>query len=100
MIEDTKYVTSAYKPLQQFQNTRMITQEALTEFAANIWSTSPKHFLPYHMRREEEKIRTAIDIENFCAPVVHPFTGEKMLKYKTLARDTVSKETWTIAWGK
>ena len=51
------------------------------------------------MRREEEKNRTPINIENFCAPVVHPVTGETISKYQTLARDTVTKETWTTAWG-
>ena len=67
--------------------------------AANIWSKSHKHFLPHHMRREEDKIQTSINIEHFCAPVVHPVTGETISKHQTLARYTVIKETWT-AWGK
>ena len=82
LIEDTQDVTSTYKPLPYFQNTRMIQQESLMALAANIWSTSPKHFLPHHMRREEDKIRTSRNISNFCAPVVHPVTGETISKYK------------------
>ena len=78
----------------------MISQESLTALAANIWSTKPKQFLPHHMRREEDKLRTSINIEHFCAPVVHPVTGETISKYQTLARYPVIKETWTTAWGK
>ena len=52
------------------------------------------------MQRDEHKINTAIKLEHFCAPVVHPVSGETISKYQTLARDPVTKETWTIAWGK
>ena len=41
-----------------------------------------------------------VDVEHFCAPVVHPVTGETVSKYQTLARDPVTKETWKTAWGK
>ena len=52
------------------------------------------------MRRDEHRINTAIKLEHFCAPVVHPVSWETILKYQTLARDPVTKETWTTAWGK
>ena len=52
------------------------------------------------MIREEDIIRTSKNIEHFCAPVVHPVTGETISKYQTLARYPVIKETWTTAWGK
>ena len=52
------------------------------------------------MRREEDKISTAINIEHFCAPVVHPVTGETISKYQTLANDLFTKETWMTAWRK
>ena len=89
----------AYEPLPQFQNTCMILQEVLTVLAANIWSKIPKHFLSLHMKIEEDKILTSVNIEHFCDPVVHPVTGETISKHQTLARYTVIKETWT-AWGK
>ena len=41
-----------------------------------------------------------IDVENFCAPVVHPVTGETITSYKKLAQDPITRETWTTALGK
>ena len=38
----------------------MISQEALADFAATVWGTSLVHFLPHHMRSDEDKINTAI----------------------------------------
>ena len=43
---------------------------------------------------------TDIDIEHFCVPVVHPETGKTITSYKKLAKDMVTKETWTIGFGK
>ena len=89
-----------YTPLPKFQSSRMVFQEALTAFTATVWGTSPEHFIPQSMRRDEHKINTAIKLEHFCATVFHPVSGETISKYQTLARDPVTKETWTTAWGK
>ena len=43
---------------------------------------------------------TYVDIEHFCAPVVHPETGETITSYRKLAKDAVTKETWTTGFGK
>ena len=40
------------------------------------------------------------DIEHFCAPVIHPETGETITSYKKLARDPLLKETWTNSLGR
>ena len=77
----------------------MIFQEALMAFTSTVWGTIPEHFLPQSIRRDEEKINTAIELEHFCAPVVHPDSGETISKYQTLAKYPVTKETWTSAWG-
>ena len=42
----------------------------------------------------------AIELEHFCPLVVHPVSGETISKYHILAKDPLTKETWTIAWGK
>ena len=42
----------------------------------------------------------SIDIEHFCAPVVHPTTGETITSYKKPAKDEELKETWTTRFGK
>ena len=51
-------------------------QEALTAFTATVWGTSPKHFIPQSMRWDEQKIDTALKMEHFYAPFVHPVFGE------------------------
>ena len=40
-----------------------------------------------------------IGIEHFCAPVVHPITGETKTSYMKLAKDEELKETWTTRFG-
>ena len=35
-----------------------------------------------------------INIEHFCAPVVHPVTGETITQYKKLAKDPLLKDIW------
>jgi hypothetical protein len=44
--------------------------------------------------------KPAINIDHFCAPVVHPITGETITKYQKLARDPITREVWTTAFGK
>ena len=41
-----------------------------------------------------------MDVERFCAPVVHPKTGETITSYRKLAKDQVAKETWTTGFRK
>ena len=41
-----------------------------------------------------------VDVEHFCAPVVHPITGETITQYRKLMKDPVTKEVWTTSWGK
>ena len=41
-----------------------------------------------------------VDIAYFCAPIVHPITGETISKYKRLTLAQATKETWTTAFGK
>jgi hypothetical protein len=44
--------------------------------------------------------RTAINLDHLCAPVVHPVTGETITKYPKLAKDPVTRDLWTTAFGK
>ena len=39
-------------------------------------------------------------MEHFCAPVVHPVTGETITSFKKLADDSITRSTWTIGYGK
>ena len=41
-----------------------------------------------------------VDMEHFCAPVVHPVTGKTITSYKKLADDPITRSTWTTGYGK
>ena len=99
VIEDAPK-RKTYTPLPEFQKIRMISQEALVVITETVWGTSPENFLPQYMRKNAEKINTAIQLEHLCAPVVHPVYRETISKYQTLAKNAVTKETWTTSCGK
>lgn len=114
IIEDDGTTTAPTpKPLRRSHRTsraraRLITQTALNLMTTNtcyeedfrVWT--PRHFL--HLLTEEAEQRmesmTPIDIEHFCAPVVHPITGDIITKYNKLYKDPALKEDWIIAFGK
>ena len=41
-----------------------------------------------------------IDIEHFCAPIIHPVTGETISNYKKLKKDSATQDIWEMAFGK
>lgn len=41
-----------------------------------------------------------IDIEHFCAPIIHPVTGETISNYKKLKKDPATQDIWETAFGK
>ena len=41
-----------------------------------------------------------VDIEHFCASVVHPVTGETITQYRKLVKDPITREVWSAAFGK
>ena len=43
---------------------------------------------------------TTHGISEFCAPVIHPTTGDTITKYKLLQKDPLLRETWEHAFGK
>ena len=49
-----------------------------------------------------EEEATMLDMEHFCAPVVHPKTGKVITKYQKLANDPDPeiRETWRNGLGK
>ena len=63
VIED-KLKRRTYMPLPKFQNSRMISQEALTVLTTTVWGTSPEHSIPQSMRLDEHKINTAVKLEH------------------------------------
>ena len=41
-----------------------------------------------------------LDIEHFCAGVVHPTTGKTITQYRKLANDPATRDVWQTAFGK
>ena len=86
----------------------MISQEALNlitdtsyQMSNKAWTPTTNDFISSSPTSTDHRTsRYDVDIEHFCAPVVHPVTGKTISNYKTLARDPITRETWTTALGK
>ena len=59
----------------------MITQDALQAVAFGVMAHQPSIFTPNKMRQQLNKI---LNLEQYCAPVMHPTTGEIITKYSKL----------------
>jgi hypothetical protein len=83
-----------YTPTPPSRTPQIISQEALAAvcqrgLAYRAFVTPPTH-----------DIAPPPPLEHFCAPVVHPVTGEPIISYKKLARNPLLREIWTTAMGK
>ena len=84
----------------------MISQEAInlvteaTYYGDNMDVWTPNVFLTADTSSSHGTSNYDADIEHFCAPVVHPDTGETISNYKKLANDPVMREVWTKSLGK
>ena len=87
----------------------IISQEALNLLTDRVWDESPTLWTPREfLESYPTEIKTGesifdVDIEHFCAAVIHPETGETITKYKVLANDQRNpelRETWRTAFGK
>ena len=47
-----------------------------------------------------KEIHSQENLQHFCAPVIHPTTGELITSYKRLAKDPDLKEVWETGFGK
>ena len=47
-----------------------------------------------------EEIHSQENLQYFCAPVIHPKTGEIIMSYKRLSKDPELKEVWETGFGK
>ena len=83
---------------------RIISQEALIAFslaAVGIKIIHPitKNNQDYKNKKFGE-IHSQQNPQHFCAPVIHPTTGEIMTSYKRLTNDPKFREVWETAFGK
>ena len=88
--------------LPSFRSPRIISQEAVNFVTTGVWNDPASTFLPRCFQPKMEEEATMLDMEHFCAPVVHPKTGEVITKYQKLANDPDPeiRDTWRNGLGK
>ena len=48
----------------------------------------------------KQQLNDFLNLEHYCAPLMHPTAGEIIIKYSKLANDPETIEVWTTAFGK
>ena len=76
----------------------MVTED--TYHGTNMNVLTPDKFLTAKTLSSHNTLSYDADIIHFCAPVVHPHTGETIMNCKKLANDPVMKKVWTKALEK
>ena len=65
----------------------IISQEAVNYITKQVWDSPHDHWTPADILEASPTLRATgnamhdVDIEHFCAAVVHPDTGETVTKY-------------------
>ena len=47
-----------------------------------------------------EEVHAPDNLQHFCAPVIHPTTGEIITSYKKLVKDPTLRDVWETGFGK
>ena len=91
-------------PRPSIQTPRIISQEALIAFSLAVVGIKRIH--PITKDNQDYKNKTVGEIhsqqnrQHFCAPVIHPTTGDIMTSYKRLTNDPKFREVWETGFGK
>ena len=80
-----------------FQMQILITQEALQAMKFDVMTHRPSSFSLINMKHP---LYNNLNPRHYCAPVIHPTTGEIITKYSKLANEPETREVWTTAFGK
>ena len=87
-----------------FAAPNIISQEAVNFITNKVYGELDDVWLPDTFIVANPTARNTnvndLDIEHFCAGVVHPTTGETITQYRKLARDPLMRDLWTTALGK
>ena len=80
----------------------IISQEAVNLVTARVFDDESDIFTPNALMSTDVDLdkQAVPHLELFCAPVVHPETGETITKYKALIKDPLLREIWMTAFGK
>ena len=77
-----------------------ISQEALYHVCSSGYFDAPEYTIPRALEKEKLSISPAIDVQEFCAGVVHPVTKETITKYQKLIDEPLLRDVWTKAMCK
>ena len=76
----------------------IISQEAINLVTSNVYGDASNRWLPddFITASPTAKPTNAYDVEleHYCAPVVHPVTSVTITKYRKLANYPVTSEIW------
>ena len=87
-----------------FRTPRIISQEALIEFS--LAAVGIKIIFPLTEDNQDSITKTTEEthyqenIQQFCAPVIHPRTGGLITSYKRSSKDPELKAVWETGFGK
>ena len=93
--EDEDFPEEAQERPARMQTHPMFGAAAVDAICSRVWDNGSLTFVPAKLATTQGTNDTP-DIEHFCAPVVHPRTGEVITKYAKLANDPDPKlrKTW------
>ena len=87
-----------------FASPNNISQEAVNFATSKVYGEVENTWLPNAFICSSPTTRSEnqydVDIEHFCAPFIHPITGETITQYRKLAKDPVTHDVWQTAFGK
>ena len=83
----------------------IISQEAINLVNINVYGDASNLWLPDNCITANPTAKPTnaydVELEYYCAPVVHPVTGVTITQYRKLSNDLVTSEIWKErAFGK
>ena len=86
-------------------SSHIISQESINLVTKSVYEDTSNRWLPDDFitasRTAEPTNAYDVELEYFCAPVVHPVTGVTITQYWKLENDPVTSEIWKEhAFGK
>ena len=81
----------------------LISQEAVNFISTQCYGDPSMTWIPDNLVTTSKDLGQDpydVNIEHYCAPIVHPVTGKTITQYKKLANDLLLKDIWTTGLGK
>ena len=76
----------------------IISQESINLVTNNLYGYTSNRWLPDNFITTSPTAKPTnaynVELDHYCAPVVHPVTGVTIIQYRTLANDWVTSDIW------